>query len=79
MDWKARHPFAIGQMVWPRCGSPYFSNAPTVSRQVMMRGETERGLWIALDGIAYEFPADQFTAVRPMPPVTEAKEIEGAE
>ena len=33
-----------------------------------MRGESDRGLWIVLEGIAYEFPIDDFSAVPPMAP-----------
>lgn len=42
-----------------------------------MRGESDRGLWLALSGIAYEFPIDDFTAVPPMAPAIDADETEG--
>lgn len=76
-DWRARHPFMVGQIVWPKAGSPYLSATPFTPRTVSMRGESVRGLWVALEGIAYEFPVDQFTSVAPMPPVSD--EIEGAD
>lgn len=75
--WKLRHPFKIGQVVWPKAGSPYLAANPYKPREVVMRGESVRGLWIALAGIVYEFPIDQFTSVAPMPPVTD--ESEGAQ
>ena len=69
-DWRARHPMTLGQKVWPRIPDRY----PTLTegRKVVMRGESERGLWVALENIAYEFPADDFTSVAPMPQVTDA-------
>jgi len=76
-DWRSRHPFTLGQKVWPRIDSRY----PTLTegRKVVMRGESDRGLWIALEHIAYEFPAADFTSTAPMPPVTDDTATEGEE
>lgn len=63
--WQARHPFTLGLVVYPRDPARYPGLAG--GNAVHMRGESVRGLWIAFAGIAYEFPADDFTAVPPMP------------
>lgn len=75
VDWKTRHPFRVGQVVWPKAGSPYLSATPFTPREITMRGESVRGLWITFAGIAYEFPVDHFTAVPPMPPVIDESEV----
>lgn len=67
-DWKARHPFAVGQKVYPRPGGRVERLGLSQPRIVAMRGESDRGLWIVLEGIAYEFPIDDFSAVPPMAP-----------
>lgn len=74
-DWKARHPFQVGHVVWPKAGSPYLSATPHKPREIAMRGESDRGLWIQLAGIPYEFPVDHFTAVPPMPLVIDESEV----
>lgn len=62
-DWKSRHPFKVGQVVWPKAGSPYLSATPHRPRTVSMRGESSLGLWITFEGIAYEFPVSHFTVL----------------
>lgn len=76
-DWRARHPFTVGQKVYPRPGGRAERLGLTQPRTVAMRGESDRGLWLALSGIAYEFPIDDFTAVPPMAPAIDADETEG--
>lgn len=71
-DWKTRHPFTVGQKVYPRIGGRAERLGLAQPRTVAMRGESDRGLWLALSGIAYEFPIDDFTAVPPMAPAREA-------
>jgi hypothetical protein len=78
-DWKSRHPFKVGQVVWPKAGSLYLSATPHRPRTVSMRGESSLGLWITFEGIAYEFPVSHFTEVPPMLPVIDATDSEGAE
>jgi hypothetical protein len=76
-DWKTRHPFTVGQKVYPRIGGRAERLGLAQPRTVAMRGESDRGLWLALSGIAYEFPIDDFTAVPPMAPAIDADETEG--
>lgn len=73
-DWRSRHPFTVGQKIWPRIPEKY----PTLTdgRKISMRGESERGLYVLLENIAYEFPASDFISVAPMPAVSEAEERE---
>lgn len=69
-DWRARHPFTLGQKIWPRIPDRY----PTLTegRKVVMRGESNLGLWVALENIAYEFPVGDLTSTAPMPQVIDA-------
>lgn len=57
-DWKARHPFKVGDKVVARR-----SVGPPIVQQVGMRGESELGLWIAFEGIPFEYAVDDFQAL----------------
>jgi hypothetical protein len=60
-DWKARHPFTLGQYVHAK--RAVHGITPLLAHRIYMRGESERGLWIAFEAIAYEFSVDDFEAV----------------
>lgn len=57
-DWKARHPFKVGDKVVAKR-----SMGLLTVHEVWMRGESERGLWIAFAGIPYEHSVDDFEAL----------------
>ena len=57
-DWKARHPFKVGDKVVARR-----SVGPLIVQQVWMRGESELGLWIAFEGVPFEYSVDDFEAL----------------
>ena len=71
-DWKSRHPFTSGQLVWAKPWGPCAQVTASGGRSVYMRGESDLGLWIAFEGVPYEFSVHDFTAVAPMPPAHEA-------
>lgn len=61
LRWQDRHPFTLGQIVRPVPGLRGLPG-PDVPLRVWMRGESERGLWIAFEGVPYEFRAADFFA-----------------
>lgn len=76
-DWKARHPFPIGRKVYCKAGRYVPGLRAGVAYTVQMRGESPRGLWVALaDVTPYEFPVEDLTDVSPMPAVLEDVEAE---
>lgn len=77
-DWQARHPFAIGQVVYVRPWSVHAGLDPARGRPVHMRGESDAGLWIAFAGLPMAFPVSDFTAVPPLPPVVDDAQDEEA-
>lgn len=59
-DWRDRHPFKLGDQVVRKNPA-----GPNVVSTVAMRGESERGLWIAFEGVPYEFAAADFELLSP--------------
>lgn len=60
-NWKARHPFKVGDRVVAILVNA--SHTHVAVHRVWMRGESERGLWIAFEGIPYEHRVEDFTLV----------------
>ena len=65
-DWKSRHPFKLGAYVWAK--QTVHGITPLLARKIYMRGESERGLWIAFAGVAYEFSVDDFVLAKDAEP-----------
>ena len=65
-NWKARHPFAVGQEIYGRQVPALQSFGMFITAgkayRVHMRGEDAHGLWVSVIGVVERLPVRIFTA-----------------